>query len=76
MQWVDTAATDALGRMASGFLRDEAPPVRKAMRRLLRAWCKTDPAGLSAWADEVRGGIPKLLQPDIDAARRKTRAKG
>ncbi len=69
--FVQAPLTDALTTWAHGFLRDEAPLVRKAMRRVLRAWSRLDPEGVVAWADTVRGGLPKLLSVDVNKARRK-----
>jgi hypothetical protein len=57
------AADDVrIGAIAHRFLRDEAPPVRKALRRLLSAWGASHPAGMAGWARGVRGGLPKLLR--------------
>ena len=71
IQWVETAASEALSDLAARFLRDEAVAVRKAMRRVLRAWAKADPTAVAAWGDAHRTSIPKMLRPEIDRARRK-----
>jgi len=71
IQWVDTAASGALSDLTDRFLRDEAPSVRKAMRRVLRSWAKSDPAAVVQWGEAHRTGVPKMLRPEIDRARRK-----
>lgn len=71
VRFLDAPRSDDLAAWTDAFLRDEAPVVRKALRRLLRAWAVDDPAGVGAWADTVRGGIPKMLREVVDKARRK-----
>jgi len=70
-QFVDTALSPAVADIASAFVRDEAPSVRKALRRVLRSWAKADPQAVVEWGDAVRGGLPKLLRAEVEKARRK-----
>lgn len=62
---------EALGQLAADRVRDEDAGVRKALRRVLRAWAKHDPASLVTWADGVRGGLPRLLGDEVQRARRR-----
>jgi len=71
LQFVDKAQTPLLHALAHRFLRDEDATVRKAMRRLLREWSKTDPAGVVAWEATVRGGLPKMLSAETKRAHRR-----
>jgi hypothetical protein len=68
---VEGPLRDGLAAIADAFVRDEDPSVRKALRRIVRTWAKADPVGLVAWADQVRGGIPRLLGEEVDKARRR-----
>ncbi len=70
-QFVDTPLSPAVAELVSATLRDEAPPVRKALRRVLRTWGKTDPQAVADWGDAVRGGLPKLLRAEVEKARRR-----
>ncbi|MCB9682250.1 MAG: DNA alkylation repair protein [Alphaproteobacteria bacterium] len=71
IRFVDAARAADLTTLADAFLRDESPMVRKALRRVLRAWTADDPAGVASWADAVRGGLPKLLKEEVERARRR-----
>jgi len=71
IRFVDASLSQPLHEWCDAFLRDEAPSVRKGMRRLLRAWGDDDPAAVAAWADAVKGGLPKLLQEEVAVARRR-----
>jgi hypothetical protein len=73
VRFMDSAQSDWLTVWADAFLRDEAPAVRKAMRRLLREWTGSDPKAVVEWADAVRGGLPKMLRAEVDRARRKAK---
>jgi hypothetical protein len=57
--------SDRIAPFASRFVRDQAPVVQKALRRLLRAWGEHDPDAVLAWADSVRGGLPRLLGDEV-----------
>lgn len=71
VQFVEHALSDGVRVLVDGSLRDEDPSVRKGVRRVLRVWAKADPAAVVAWADTVRGGLPKILKPEVDKARRR-----
>lgn len=71
LRFVDEAQDGALSALLDATWRDEAPMVRKACRRVLRAWVKSSPAGAVAWADAVRGGLPKLLGAEVAPARKR-----
>ena len=75
VQWVEISQSPGISRVAHASLRDEAPAVRKAMRRLLRCWAKDDPEAVAAWADEVRGGLPSMLKAEVEKARKKAARK-
>jgi hypothetical protein len=70
VRFVDQTLSGHLAMLADAFVRDEAPAVRKGLRRMLRAWANTDPAAVVEWAEQVRGGLPKLLKEEVDRARR------
>ena len=74
VQWVTSAQSAALHEHLHRWLRVESPAVRKALRRILRTWTQTDPEDVVAWADSVRGGLPKLLRAETDRARRRARS--
>lgn len=74
VRFVDASLSPHLHAWAHAYLRDDAPQVRKSLRRLLRAWTRDDPAAVATWADSVRGGLPKLLKPEIERARRRATA--
>jgi hypothetical protein len=71
VRFVDEALSPAIADLCTAFLRDEAATIRKALRRILRSWADSDPAGVAAWADTVKGGLPKLLQPEVRRARKR-----
>jgi len=70
IRFVEAPLSDAVHAVLTLTLRDEDPSVRKAVRRVLRAWAKGDPQATVAWADAMKGGIPKLLSSDVQRARR------
>lgn len=71
VRFVEGALSDGLAALADAFVKNESPSVRKALRRVLKAWGKDDPVGVCAWADRQKGGIPKMLREEIDPARRR-----
>lgn len=73
LRLVDEAFDDALAELMTPAVRDDAPTVRKAARRVLRAWVKASPAAVVAWADGVKGGLPKLLGEEVKRARSRAR---
>ncbi len=70
LRMVEAARSDLLGDHLHAYLRDESPMVRKAMRRILRAWANDDPASVVQWGEEAGGGLPKLLRPEVKRAQR------
>jgi hypothetical protein len=66
---VDTPDDVRIAEIAGRFLRDDAPAIRKALRRLLAAWGDGHPEAVAAWAAGVRGGLPKLLRETVDRVR-------
>ena len=65
---------DALVRaVLDGYLRDDAPPVRKALVRLARTWSELCPEAADAWLQSVRGGVPKMLRLDLEKGIKKGR---
>lgn len=73
IRFVEAPANDALAAFATGFVRDEAPTVRKALRRVVRAWTDADAAAVAAWGASVKGGLPKMIGEEVDRARRRAR---
>lgn len=77
VQWVDAPRSDAVAALLDRLVRDEAPEVRKAVRRVLRAWADSDPAAVVDWGDRWRrsGGLPRLLSDEVERARRRAGAR-
>jgi hypothetical protein len=73
LQFVESALTDRIAPIASAFVRDEDPHVRKAVRRLLGAWALSDPDGAEGWLAGVRGGVHKMLREELERSARKGR---
>jgi hypothetical protein len=69
--WVEAPRSEALHAHLTAWWRDESPAVRKAVRRVLRTWTKSDPAAVVVWGDSIKGGLPKLLRAEVDRARRR-----
>ena len=69
LRMVDAPVEAVLSGVIRRFLRDSAPPVQKALRRVLRAWIDADPERVAAWAPTVPGGLPRLLGAEIDRIR-------
>jgi hypothetical protein len=59
---VDAADDARVAAVADRFVRDAAPPVQKALRRVLSAWAATSPEACASWSARVKGGLPKLLR--------------
>jgi hypothetical protein len=74
LQMVDKAFSRRLGPVCDALAHDDAPPVRKAMRRLLRAWTDDDPQAVVAWAESQLGGLHKMLGSEVKRARRQAGA--
>lgn len=77
VQWVDTPRSDAVAALLDRLVRDEAPEVRKALRRVLRAWTDADPSAVVAWGERWRraGGLPRMLSDEVERARRRARPR-
>jgi hypothetical protein len=71
VRFVEAAQSAWIGALATTFARDEAPQVRKALRRLLRDWTAVDPAAVVTWAAGVRGGLHRLLGDEVARAKRR-----
>ena len=71
VQFVLAPVTEPLGALLTSVVKDSDPGVRKVIRRVLRAWTKADPGAVVAWAETIRGGLPRLLQDEVNKARRK-----
>ena len=72
--FVEQPLSELVSVVAHAFLRDEAPTVRKGLRRVLKEWVRHDPAAVVAWEAEVRGGLPKMLSAETRKARNKVKA--
>jgi len=70
VRWTEHSHDAKLASLCHSMLRDEAPAIRKALRRVLRAWTGDQPAAVVQWADDVRGGLPKILRAEVERARR------
>jgi hypothetical protein len=70
VRFVEQAQAAALHNLMNAFIRDTDPSVRKAIRRVLRAWAKSDPPSIVAWAGQVSGGLPRLFKTEVQRAAR------
>ncbi|MBX2799062.1 MAG: DNA alkylation repair protein [Myxococcales bacterium] len=70
---VDHAQSDALARVCSRFVSDAAPPVQKALRRVVRAWADDDPRRVVRWASTVKAGLPRMLRDEVRRAKSRER---
>jgi len=57
------------------FVRDESPPVRKALLRTWRAWASVDPDAATDLLDAIPGGVSKVVRADVEGAARKAWAR-
>lgn len=62
---VDAPLDDRLARLLDRSWRDPSPVVQKVVRRVLREWSTEAPEAALAWADGIRGGIPKVMRAEI-----------
>lgn len=71
-RWVDAPQSPLVDQLLSRLLRDEAPEVRKGLRRVLRVWTASDPEAVVAWADHWNrhGGLPRMLSDETRRAAR------
>lgn len=74
VRFVDEPHSAAVQAVLDASWRDEAPEVRKAVRRVLRTWHGADREVASAWAGSVRGGLPVMLR-DAIANKKKPRRR-
>jgi len=73
--FVSEPMSDALAWLATTYVRDDAPEVRKALRRLLREWAKGDPEAVVTWWRNTPGGIHKMLRAEVDKAARRAKRR-
>lgn len=71
VQMVEAVQVPAVQAILHRMVRDTHPSVQKALRRLVRAFADYAPKSAVAWAEEVRGGLPRLLGDEIRRARRR-----
>lgn len=76
VRFVDTLQVGPLTEILAASLRDEAPSVRKAARRLLRTWAKLDRDAAREWIDAVPGGVHRMLREVVSPnAKKKPRRR-
>ena len=75
VQFVDKAVDQWLIQILNATLRDDAPPVRKAVRRVIGAWALVDPDAAVEWADHFPGGIPKMIRAELEKNAKKGRKR-
>ena len=73
VQMVDQVQTGPVRSVLDRLVRDPDPSVRKALRRVLRAYATGAPEDAVDWAAGVSGGLPKLLGDEIKRARRRAK---
>lgn len=73
--FVDEAMDAIVDPVASHYITDEDPQVRKALGRLLRAWAAASPDAVEAMVARQRGGIPRRVRQDVDKGLRKGRRR-
>ncbi|MEM6928657.1 MAG: DNA alkylation repair protein [Myxococcota bacterium] len=67
---VDEVQAGPIRAVLDRLVRDEHPSVRKALRRVVRAFASGAPEAAVGWAADVPGGLPKLLGDEIRRAQR------
>lgn len=73
LTFVEQALSPLVAVVCDTFVRDESPAVRKALRRVIKGWVKTDPAAVVEWQASVRGGLPKMLSAESNKARHRVK---
>lgn len=73
LTFVEEPLSPLIAVVCDTFLRDESPAVRKALRRVIKGWVKTDPAAVVAWQASVKGGLPKLLSAESNKAKNRVK---
>jgi hypothetical protein len=68
VRMVAKSLSDKLSPFLLSTLKDESPAVRKAQRRVLRAWANDDPEAVVAWGEKAGGGLPSLLRTEVKRA--------
>ncbi len=71
IRMVDHSQSELLMGYLLPTLRDEAPSVRKAQRRVLRAWANDDPAAVAAFGEQAGGALPRILRAEVQRAERR-----
>jgi hypothetical protein len=74
IKFVESPQSAAIHILGDHFLRDDAPAVRKALRRVLARWATIDPEAATLWrahAMTALGGLPKMISVDFDKALKK-----
>ncbi len=71
----DRVHGDELAALCTLFYRDDAPAVRKALRRVLGAWGRLEPDACEEWADTQRGGIARMLREEVTEVVKRARRK-
>lgn len=70
VRMVDASHSELLADYLLPTLTDGAPTVRKAQRRVVRAWANDDPAAVAAFGERAGGGLPKLIRAEVKRAER------
>jgi len=72
LQMVDAVQSGPVRAVLDRLVRDPDPSVRKALRRVLRAWAAEAPGDAVEWASGIPGGLPRMLGDEIKRASRRT----
>jgi hypothetical protein len=70
VRMVDASQSELLSSYLLPTLTDASPSVRKAQRRVLRAWANDDPEAVVAFGEKAAGALPKMLREEIRRAQR------
>lgn len=71
IRMVDEVQVAPVGLLLDRLVRDPHAMVQKALRRVVRAFADHAPEAAVAWADDIKGGLPRLLGDEIRRARRR-----
>ena len=66
IRFVEAPVSATLADLCSVFLRDEAPAVRKALRRVLGAWARSDAEAAIGFIASCGGGVPRMLRQEVE----------
>ncbi|MBN2800830.1 MAG: DNA alkylation repair protein [Deltaproteobacteria bacterium] len=61
LRFVETPDHRAIAAILGSVIRDEAPQLRKAVRRLLTEWHRYAPEEATEWVLRFPGGVPKMI---------------